>query len=402
MLLINRIRNIRRLCRLAPQLGFVGRILFAVTEMIGYKLRKYGLKDSYGGYSALNPYNPYLPCSINGKRMYETLICVSGSGYSGSGAILDLLEEYDDLTALHFCDLDSGRGSGGVEFDLLRQFGGLFWLEEIFDRKHFEPMTNGAVLLFLNLVEYLHVKVGSIFNASFIEATRHFLDKLILARFPTGCEPDTPGWSRTFVHCNNLRIFGNGGAKLLWGDEGCAFVLKALSVEEYRAIAREYIDEFLCSINCKRFLVLDQAVSDYSYDFKKYRDYLGMGVKYVFSIRDPRDVYVTGRQLNEKWVPSDPVAFVQWFADGRGVGRCIKVNDPEALVVRFEDLVLHYDATVERIEKHIGLNPSMHVKRCQYFSPHESRKNVGSYKDFPDSAAITYIGEKLSDLCYDL
>lgn len=56
------------------------------------------------------------------------------------------------------------------------------------------------------------------------------------------------------------------------------------------------------SSKVKKFLVLDQFLSDTEYDLKKYSNYIS-NLKTIMVYRDPRDVYMTAKNLNIPWIP---------------------------------------------------------------------------------------------------
>lgn len=47
---------------------------------------------------------------------YNKLICVTGFLYSGSGALIDLLKEFNNVTVLAYSDIESGeKNKNGTE-----------------------------------------------------------------------------------------------------------------------------------------------------------------------------------------------------------------------------------------------------------------------------------------------
>ncbi len=183
----------------------------------------------------------------------QDLICVTGFGYSGSGAVLDILSEYDNVTLVHGVDKDSGRKLENTidsEFDLLRHAGGVFDLEEAF-RTNNPFIKDGKIRLFLRLVAFLYDEGASVWNENFLVQTRKFVDSLIQYRCSTRCFG--------YDFSRHLMAFGTRGADLLWGREGIAdlLFLKDITVAEYRAIAREYIHSLLSELTASQHIILD-------------------------------------------------------------------------------------------------------------------------------------------------
>ena len=64
----------------------------------------------------------------------EKLICLCGFGWSGSGAVIDLLDEYENVSAYLEAQDESGELVRFLpEIDIFRTVGGLFDLERVFD-----------------------------------------------------------------------------------------------------------------------------------------------------------------------------------------------------------------------------------------------------------------------------
>lgn len=337
----------------------------------------------------LTPKKPFLP-SAHGKESGRCIICITGFGHSGSGAIVDLLSEYEGVDVIGFTDKESGRARCSLEFDLMRRMGGLFCLENCFvDRFN----QDSYMKLFLRFVSYLYTEIGGAFNDDFIAATREFLDELILMKI---------GPLNPYGYAGNphLSVLGNTGAQILYGEKGARrrFRLKPLSVSEYRSIAQRYIKRVLGIISSAQYLVLDQATSDCTADMDKYIGYLGPH-KLIAVYRDPRDVYATARIHSVNWIPSDPEDFVQWYRTS--VSGYLELSHKDFLLLRFEDCCRKYEETKEKIESFVGLDEGMHSKKITAFNPVVSIKNVGLYKELKDCHEdIAYIENQLESYLY--
>lgn len=337
----------------------------------------------------LTPKRPFLP-SAHGKGSGRSIICITGFGHSGSGAIVDLLSEYEGVDVIGFTDKESGRARCMLEFDLMRRMGGLFCLENCFvDRFN----QDSYIKLFLRFVSYLHTEIGGAFNDDFIVATRDFLDELVLMKIG-------PLDSYGYAGNPHLNVLGNAGAQFLYGDEGARrrFRLKALSISEYRNIAQRYVARVLGIISSAQYLVLDQATSDGNADMEKYTAYLGAH-KLIAVYRDPRDVYATARIHSVKWIPNAPGDFVQWYLNS--VSGYLKVSHKDFLLLRFEDCCCKYQETKERIEAFVGLSAGMHCRKSTAFNPAVSIKNVGLHKELKGcDKDMVYIEEQLQTYLY--
>ena len=151
------------------------------------------------------------------------------------------------------------------------------------------------------------------------------------------------------------------------------------------------------SIESNEFLVLDQFISDAGCDFDLYKRYLGEH-KQIAVYRDPRDVYTTGVNLHLNWMPQSCADFVKFYE--YHVKKYVSSYSEDYLLIRFENLVLNYDETVQRVIDFLGLTKTNHMMSHKFFNPNVSIKNIGLYKSYPNQEAIKYIEKELAEYCY--
>mgnify|MGYP005636599633 FL=1 len=151
-------------------------------------------------------------------------------------------------------------------------------------------------------------------------------------------------------------------------------------------------------------LVIDQAISPTNItDTRRYFEH----VKVIIIDRDPRDIYANMIKRN-KLFGSDPLnidsasKYIQWHNRLRTISERDKNIDIDKYVLRlsFEDLVLKYDTSVEKIIKFLDID-TQHNNKGMYFSPKYSSKNVGLWRNYNDQSVMDKIGEELINYCYD-
>ena len=321
---------------------------------------------------------------------HRHLVCITGFGWSGSGAVRDVLEEYDNTTVTYPLD-GQGTKSHCPEFDLLKAAGGLFELERAFEDGNIF-IRDAAVRLFLSLVRNLYIDTPGLYNDDFIVATREFLDGIM--DFKSVAHGG-------YGFCHNYAPLGKGGERLVFGSPceeggtGYLFYLKDLTRQEFRVHAKAYLSRVFGTFPSKDYLVLDQALSDYQADLAKYRDYLGP-FKLICVFRDPRDVYAM--KLNNPsidWIPSEPTAFVKWYEHAHR--KSLSVRSDDFMMVFFGDLFTDYEGTVRRIENFVGLDSSQHVRPKTKFDPAVSIKNVGIYKAYENDPRMKIVSEGMPE-----
>jgi hypothetical protein len=73
------------------------------------------------------------------------------------------------------------------------------------------------------------------------------------------------------------------------------------------------------------------------------------------------------------------------------------INNPNLLIVNFNDFICDYDLVSKKINYFLGLKTENHVLKHKYFNPNISIKNVGLYKNFKDKNSIQLIEQELSN-----
>ena len=303
----------------------------------------------------------------------EKIVCVTGFGHSGSGAVVDLLSEYACTHVEGYVDQNGSlRKEPGREFDILRHSGGLFCLESAVQNKN--PFVQDAcVKLFLALIANHYDDPRCSYRDALVNSARRFLD--VILDFSLRSR-----WGYDF--CPHMAFMSDRGYDLLFGrsdsERQAIFFLKEMSVDEYRLAARRFLALTLGKIASEKILVLDQIVSDGTADIRKYQAYLG-DMKLIAVWRDPRDVFITANIRGEAWIPHDVDAFVRWY---RRIAPYLVLDNANYKLIRFEKLVLDYENEVAAIETFLGLDANEHVAPRTAFNPKVSVANVGIYKKY--------------------
>lgn len=334
---------------------------------------------------------------------YKNLIFTNGFGHSGSGAILDLLCEFDNTTVLGGHDVEAGtqyKNTAPFEFDFIRRYGGVFCLENICHASN-KTYAYNFILNFINLIEYYFQTNVPIYNDEFLQLSYDFIDKLTDRKVAVS---SPMAGNEAFMYVNAPRAdWANLMSPYLVGGRNNRFkyYVKDLSVKVYRKLANEYLQKVFKTIESKENLVLDAGLGDGTADFDKYEDYVGK-YKIITIYRDPRDVYMTGWILGEEWIPRDEEHFVFWYRNSfNNLDKYINSNDSRNITLRFEDLVLNYDKSLVQILNFLNIDKTHHIAPKTHFLPEYSAKNIGLYKNSTHKKAIEYIQERLKDYCYE-
>lgn len=333
----------------------------------------------------------FLTASKN-ARCPNRIVCVTGFGHSGSGVINDLLSEYDGMSVQGFLDKNGSlREDSGMEFDLLRHAGGLFDIERAMQSEN-AFIQDGVIKAFIALVAYYYYNPKCTYRETLLRAAKKFLSEVIDVAVASGSG---------YEYCPHLRVLGEKGYELFYGQglrQRYIYTLRQMEVSEFRKVGHDFLLSILPEISSGDFLILDQVVSDFTADIKKYREYLGP-IKLIAVYRDPRDVFATGLKLNETWIPHDVEVFINWYR--RQVVPYCRLIDMDYLLLRFEDIVLDYDSEVAKVESFVGVSPKTHTKPRSAFDPSVSGRNIGIYKTLVSNEDAECIATALKDFCFN-
>ena len=333
----------------------------------------------------------------NNEKNYNYLICLTGFGCSGSGAILDYLTEFDNTSVFGYHDYN--KSNNYPEFNFFRCPGSIFDLEKNINSDGYFNEDH-AIKVFLHILEYFYRFEPNIMNDKQYEIFNNFIDEIIDYKIKTR---DGFEGQYMFELKTDWEWYANLHSPLCTNcpsELRFQYKLKNLAIDEYRAIARKYILKYLNFFESNEYMVLDQVLSTSKADINRKLDYFG-NFKLICSYRDPRDVYTTGFKLNLDWIPKEPDIFCKWYID-RGVKSYKEEIHPNKLDIQFEDFILHHDEVSEKINSFLGLDASHHVNKGKYLILEKSKENIGIYKNFEDQEAIRYIEKTLPEYLYNL
>lgn len=315
---------------------------------------------------------------FDNHSFFKTIVSVEGFGYSGSGAVVDLLREYQEVIVMGGVDAEGSlakKNSLSQEMDFIRLTGGLLELEKYIEGNN--VFFNDAVIhRLIKLVQSsslfaVNPKARQLFNVFFAKIVDFSIDGL-----------PTPMYNTYLDDADNNIYF-----------------IKPRSIKEYRKLCSKLI---VSIFNCyetegKDILIADQLFSDLEFDYERNREYLP-NLKTIVVYRDPRDVYAFACQKPVTWIPHDNVdIYIKWVKTFY-----LKFNrvSKDYLVVRYEELINDYEVQKQRIEEYLGIKNHNAPLTC--FNPAISSRYVGLWKtsNLPLSA-FERIKSELSDLCFE-
>ena len=170
--------------------------------------------------------------------------------------------------------------------------------------------------------------------------------------------------------------------------------------EQFLYATKKFIRGVVNSVNRdgKRDVFLDQLVPPSNIErYERYFD----GIKIIIVERDPRDLFILGRECwGGRVMPENVDDFCLWYLWTRSIYE--REHYPEStLWIMFEDMIYHYEETVDKILEHYGISKGRHINRKKYFKPEISIGNTKLWEKFDGySKELKVIEKKLSRCCY--
>lgn len=335
-----------------------------------------------------------------------TFINVAGFFGSGSSAVVDLLKEFEGFyecnSEIRFikdprgiCDLENALVNN---WELINSAAAIADFKKMIKKgcRHGRHLFSRAGLgykrkinkNFLNVTEkYLN----RLTQYKFIGDFYHFkfqkkYIKYLVDRYRTAIEFYTKGKLKT------------GNRKL----EPLHF--SHPTKEEFYEATKDYMEELFApkiEENSCQYIILDQAVSPNNPDvIEKYFH----KSKLIIVERDPRDTFVneykSGCYLDDDYNTYE--GGHNYAIRLRALRSAMKENS-NILIIKFEDLILHYEQTKARIAEFIGISLKSHIHPHKYLKPEVSANNIGLWRKHYEECgkAIDAINEELPELCYN-
>lgn len=324
------------------------------------------------------------------------IIDVTGFGWSGAGALEDLLREYDDL---RFLAVDWQKHDW--EFTILWEADGIYDLEHKLCFKHCRcGDSSTAIKRFLRLVEaqnrtsFLHYDEQ--FNGEYYQICKRYIDDLIQFRFKgrTFEEVMYPDLKERVLGCYNTvvkKLFGNHIVQNLFHRDFFHYLShpnkNTISVSynppHFLSRTQQLMDELLSfSRTDKSYpLVTDQLFPPDSP--KMFFKYINEPKKCLVVRRDPRDMYLLAKKTYHSEIPIPVENVDDFILYYRNIIQDTKLPDDESVLsVDYEDLIYNYEQTKLKIESFVGVKS--HIRQYEFFDPQKSINNTQLFNLYDD------------------
>lgn len=323
--------------------------------------------------------------------MQNKILFAAGLGSTGSSALVDLLKEVDG-----FFSMDD-------EFRLFVDPGGFVTLRDALVENWSIFQTDVAIRNFINLALNINSKKRSPYTAlNHSKYFDDFFEKELYVFIDNICELKFDGFwygidnvlMRKLNRFSSLRKSKIGSKKM--------YVGKNLTDEEYSKYVSVFINnivEYVLKKEEKEFFCFNENLSCM---FPEKIFNMIPDSKMILVIRDPKDVYADSIRVKWPAIPEDPMDFIKWqilvYQGWMKVQKRFtnyKDSDNLLLVVKFEDLILEYENTVNKIFNFLGIDKLEHKNKCKYLIPEKSKNNIGQWKSKLSNDVINKFDKEL-------
>lgn len=320
---------------------------------------------------------------------------ICGYGYTGSGAVWDLLKEYQDCTIL----------GGDKEFTFLYAPDGIDDLRyHLLEKPARFQSSDVAIYRFSEYITKMATHYGweGLTNNRLLELSKKYIESICMVSWDGYWTFDIDMIINKPLQYNVFRIkrklehvFKFHFPSLLKKRE----MHLSIFPENFDALTSDFIIELLRSMtrtSLGSVVALNQAFpANCPEKFMKYLP----NSKAIVVDKDPRDSYILAKQVigsGASWIPVDNVKdFVTYY---RAL-RASQVSRNDILRINFEDLIYKYENTKEQIEKFLGIKE--HIYKNRFFDPNISIGNVmlfNRYEQYHND--IRFIEKEIPEYIY--
>ncbi len=287
-------------------------------------------------------------------------IIVLGTTYSGSGAIFDYLNGRNDLY----------NPLVDQEYPLPMLPNGLMTLEAI-SGKAFDPaITEHALIQFKFIANQLINYLSKTTKDNDLKKRIPFFKKAIgefIKDISFGDFPMRLFWRALMETPEQYildRLIKRIGFKKK--DPNSRLIV---SQKDLIIAAQTLHDNMFYSCSNNRPVLLDQGGSGWNptESTKYFEDH-----KIILVTRDPRDQFAELKQYKKA---GSVDGFMEWF--GEMQKRLKLINDPNILIVKFEEFVLDNDKSIKKLCEHVSISPN--IKST--YQPDLSKKNISKFSN---------------------
>lgn len=329
------------------------------------------------------------------------VIGLCGFGYSGSGAVYDLLREYSGLTVTQDCEMSFVYRPDGITDLQYHLFHPVRFFSSDYAIKRF---NNKIHKFFRNHPEVWGLKD---YNGIY-KLTEAYLDSLADVKWKGWWSQDAAylEGSSFLVYRLLNKLTAPFPALNIKIQKKFYFRDMFLSVcpKDFVEKTQKYLVDLYSILGYdieNETVILNQA---FSADNPTASSVFYKNAKAIVVDKDPRDLYLLLKKESFRdcsWTPTDNVMdFVKYYNLMRRDYQ--DINKEVDLLIKMEDLIYEYDSSIAKIEDYLGVEKDRHIHPLKYFVPKKSINNTQLFRKYPDMKKdIDVIEKELEKYLYN-
>ncbi len=322
---------------------------------------------------------------------------LSGYAFTGKHAVIDLMREFAGYHVPHFA----------FEFNLLRMQGGILDLKTALVDDWSPIRSDAAIRRFKKLVRRVGARNSRLdprtwfeaigwdydrhFNHRFFALSQRYLEELVEVSW-------TAEWPYAMAEWSGLELFWRRLKRHLGFRDAYAVEMYLAPPDRFIPATRRYLRDLLSSVVAPDTTTIVMHNAFEPFNPQRSLD-LFDSARCIIVDRDPRDNYVAGLWYKPTALPA--AEFAKRYRVYRLAVKSRQPPSDRVLRIQYEDLVLRYEESLERILDFLGEERAVHVRPRQYFDPAVSVKNIGIWKNHPRQEEIACIARELPEYCHD-
>jgi hypothetical protein len=330
-------------------------------------------------------------------------LIIIGNVRTGSSALIDLLSEYSSCE----CSLRNG-----YEHALFVAPGGLFHLKDSlycpnaddgtqdYDIRHFISLMNNLYINDYAFFGGYKKLLGRQFQdacSAFVNSISFSIESLNYSRYKRSRYSLAKSVAQRVLQ-KNPNIYGR-----LSSIDHSPFYELCATESQFMMAAKRLITAYITmSKTQKEVSIFDHLL--WRDNVTNWVQALPADTKIIYVERDPRDIYLLYRFYDKNHTTGGYPLSMPAFCDHyRSQRKNVLPKNENILTLNFEDLVLDYEASKEKIERFCGLKSTDHINPLQHFIPDISAGNIGLYREDKRGAAdLAIIEQQLPEFLYQI
>lgn len=333
------------------------------------------------------------------------IVAIQGIFFSGSSTLVGMFNEFDNMRVVGSPEKAWTKNSEKAEMPsecCFFQASGFVEMVQSFQKEPPEVVSLRIRKFILSVNNaYRNKRIAtenlpSLYNDTFKEITQNLLFKILDLDDYTREFMQTRDFPHNVVDARNDDSFDSCNFTVGEGKSRYIFYKFAnISEETFHQIIAEYLAQFFSIITGKEYVVYDQLLPRRTMEIVN--RYLYTPIKQIVVYRDPRDQYLAADRRDIAVLPRTAHGL-----KGHNIRKLsdFPPDDPNRLILRFEDLVLKYDETRQKIMDFLELKAENHVAPKSMFDPAISVTNVGDYKRYHRQEFMQEIEKELGEYCF--